>query len=112
MRVLWCPFYALCRPMHQGHKRCPDGGLSESRGWAHAALRVRHLHVCAISDDHGRRDRVCRPIGDRTTAGVELNFLFSLSMLGMIEEIDADLRRLVDGFAGKRAPAMKGVARR
>jgi hypothetical protein len=28
--------------------------------------------------------------------------VFSLSMLGVIEEIDANLRRLVDGFAVKR----------
>jgi hypothetical protein len=60
------------------------------------------LYVCAVSDDHGRRDGVCRPIGDRPTAGAELNFVFSLSMLGVIEEIDANLRRLVDGFAVKR----------
>jgi hypothetical protein len=60
------------------------------------------LYVCAVSDDHGRRDGVCRPIGDRPTAGAELNFVFSLSMLGVIGEIDANLRRLVDGFAVKR----------
>jgi hypothetical protein len=60
------------------------------------------LYVCAVSDDRGRRDGVCRPIGDRSTAGAELNFVFSLSMLGVIEEIDANLRRLVDGFAVKR----------
>ena len=58
--------------------------------------------LCAPSDDHGRRDGVCRPIGDRPTAGAELNFVFSLSMLGVIGEIDANLRRLVDGFAVKR----------
>jgi hypothetical protein len=61
------------------------------------------LYVCAVSDDPGRRDGICRPIGDRPTAGAELNFVFSLSMLGAIEEIDANLRRLVDGFAVKRA---------
>jgi hypothetical protein len=60
------------------------------------------LYVCAVSDDHGRHDGVCRPIGDRPTTGAELNFVFSLSMLGVIEEIDANLRRLVDGFAVKR----------
>lgn len=49
------------------------------------------LYVCAVSDDHGRREGVCRPIGDRPTAGAELNFVFSLSMLGVIEEIDANL---------------------
>jgi hypothetical protein len=59
------------------------------------------LYVCAVSDGHGRRDGVCRPIGDRPTTGTELNFVFSLSMLGVIEEIDANLRRLVDGFAVK-----------
>jgi hypothetical protein len=60
------------------------------------------LYVCAVSDDHGRRDGVCRPIGDRPTAGAELNFVFSLGMLSVIEEIDADLRRLVDGFVVRR----------
>jgi hypothetical protein len=59
------------------------------------------LYVCAVSNDHGRRDGVCRPIGDRPTTGAELNFVFSLSMLGVIEDIDANLRRLVDGFAVK-----------
>jgi hypothetical protein len=60
------------------------------------------LYVCAVSDAHGRRDGVCRPKGDRPTAGAELNFVFSLSMLGVIEEIDASLRRLVVSFAVKR----------
>jgi hypothetical protein len=62
------------------------------------------LYVCAVSDGHGRRDGVCRPIGDRPTAGAELNFEFSLSMLGAIEEIDASLRRLVDRFGVKGEP--------
>jgi hypothetical protein len=60
------------------------------------------LYVCAVSDDQGRRDGVCRPVGDRPTNGAELNFVFSMSMLGMIQEIDANLRRLVYGFAVKR----------
>jgi hypothetical protein len=60
------------------------------------------LYVCAVSGDDVRRDGVCRPIGDRLTTGAELNFVFSLSMLGVIEEIDANLRRLVDDFAAKR----------
>jgi hypothetical protein len=60
------------------------------------------LYVCAVSDDHGRRDGVCRPMGGRPTAAAELNFVFSSSMLGVIQEIDAGLRRLVDGFAIKR----------
>jgi hypothetical protein len=60
------------------------------------------LYVCAVSDDHGRRDGVCRPIGDRPTTGAEVNFVFSFSMVGVIEEIDANLRRLVNGFTVKR----------
>jgi hypothetical protein len=45
--------------------------------------------VCGVSEDHHTRDGVCYPIGDRPTAGAELNFVFSLSALGEIEEIDA-----------------------
>jgi hypothetical protein len=60
------------------------------------------LYVCAVSDDQARREGVCRPVGDRLTTGVELGYAFSLSMLGVIEEIDADLRRLVEEFVVKR----------
>jgi hypothetical protein len=59
------------------------------------------LYVCAVSDDQARRQGVCRPVGDRLTTGAELGYAFSLSMLGVIGEIDADLRRLVEDFAMK-----------
>ena len=29
------------------------------------------LYVCAVCDDHGRRDGVCRPLGDRPSAGAK-----------------------------------------
>jgi hypothetical protein len=60
------------------------------------------LYLCGVSDNHGQRDGACRPIGDRMAIGPELDYWFSLGMLGVIEQIDANLWRLVDGFAVSR----------
>jgi hypothetical protein len=79
-------------------------GLDDARMEAYRKVEDRRtlLYVCSVSEDHHTRDGVCYPIGDRPTAGAELNFVSSLSALGEIEEIDANLRRLIDGFALKR----------
>jgi len=56
------------------------------------------LYACKIFDNHGRRDGLCNPFGDRVETGAELKFFFNLSHLNDITQIDANLRKLVEGF--------------
>jgi hypothetical protein len=59
------------------------------------------LYACKIFDNHGRRDGLCDPLGDRVETGAELRFFFNLSHLKDITQIDAELRQLVLGFTVK-----------
>jgi hypothetical protein len=56
------------------------------------------LYWCQIVYIHDKRDGICSPIGDRVSTGSELTFFFDLEQLADIDQIDANLRKLVEGF--------------
>ena len=56
------------------------------------------VYSCQIFDNHGQRDGLCQPIGDRAATGAFIGYFFNLRHLGDISRIDADLRKLVEGF--------------
>jgi len=56
------------------------------------------LYTCQIFDNHGERDGICTPIGDRVSTGGTLHFFFNLRHLSDIAEIDASLRTLTERF--------------
>jgi hypothetical protein len=56
------------------------------------------LYLCFISFIQNRRDGLCHPVGDRLTTGAFIQFFFALHRLGEISDIDADFRKLVEGF--------------
>jgi hypothetical protein len=56
------------------------------------------LYVCFVSENQSNRNGLCTPIGDRLTAGPSIQFFFDLKKIEDIAQIDAKLRKLVDGF--------------
>ena len=60
--------------------------------------RTTRVYSCQIFDNHGQRDGLCQPIGDRAATGAFIGYFFNLRHLSDISQIDADLRKLVEGF--------------
>jgi hypothetical protein len=56
------------------------------------------VYSCQIFDNHGQRDGLCQPINDRAATGAFIGYFFNLRHLSGISQIDADLRKLVEGF--------------
>jgi hypothetical protein len=56
------------------------------------------LYRCHFVGDTSERHGLCLPVSDAATTGAEIKFFFSPAHLGDITEIDANLRKLVEGF--------------
>lgn len=59
------------------------------------------LYMCQIFDNHGNRDGICDPTGDRLVTGAVIHFFFRLHHLRDIAQIDANLHKLIEGFTIK-----------
>lgn len=58
----------------------------------------RLLFACQIFDNHGKRDGLCDPVGDRLPTGAALHFFIALRHLKDIAQIDDKLRNLTEEF--------------
>ena len=59
------------------------------------------LYTCQIFENHGKRDGLCSPTGDRVSSGAVIQFYINLRHLVDIDQIDANLRKLVEQFTIK-----------
>ena len=56
------------------------------------------LYACQIFNNHGKRDGLCDPVGDRLPTGAAIHFFIGLRHLKDITQIDTRLRRLTEEF--------------